>query len=166
MICGIRNTLLRVLGCWPQQWKPWVLTTEPPEYFKDVIFIISHSLLLKRLSNSCADLASGRGFECMLSHLRLKCSTLCNPMDCSPPGSSVHGILQARRLEWAAMPSSRGSSWPNGQTHGSCSSCIAGRFFTAEPLGKQGWVRCASMSSLTASLFGTQRVPIHTDVDI
>ena len=36
--------------------------------------------------------------------------TLCDPMDCSPPGSSVHGILQARILEWVAMPSSRGSS--------------------------------------------------------
>ena len=40
------------------------------------------------------------------------CPTLCDPMDCSPPGSSVHGILQARVLEWAAMPSSRGSSKP------------------------------------------------------
>ena len=39
-------------------------------------------------------------------HLRL---ILCHPMDCSPPGSPVHGILQARRLEWVAMPSSRGS---------------------------------------------------------
>ena len=38
------------------------------------------------------------------------CPTACDPMDCSPPGSSVHGILQARRLEWVAMPSSRGSS--------------------------------------------------------
>ena len=37
---------------------------------------------------------------------------LCNPMDCSPPGSSVHGILQARILEWVAMPSTRGSSQP------------------------------------------------------
>ena len=37
------------------------------------------------------------------------CLTLCDPMDCSPPGSSVHGILQARILEWVAMPSSRGS---------------------------------------------------------
>ena len=36
------------------------------------------------------------------------CPTLCNPMDSSPPGSSVHGILQARILEWVAMPSSRG----------------------------------------------------------
>ena len=38
------------------------------------------------------------------------CPTLCNPMDCSPPGSSVHEILQARILEWVVMPSSRGSS--------------------------------------------------------
>jgi len=37
------------------------------------------------------------------------CATLCDPMDCSPPGSPVHGILQARMLEWDAMPSSRGS---------------------------------------------------------
>ena len=41
---------------------------------------------------------------------------LCNPMDCSPPGSSVHGILQARILEWVAMPSSRGSSQPRDRT--------------------------------------------------
>ena len=41
--------------------------------------------------------------------------TLCNPMDCSPPGSSLHGILQARILEWVAMPSSRGSSRPRDQ---------------------------------------------------
>ena len=40
------------------------------------------------------------------------CPTLCNPMDCSPPGSSFHGILQARILEWIAMPSSRRHSQP------------------------------------------------------
>ena len=47
---------------------------------------------------------------CMLS--LQSCATLCNPMDCSPPGFSVHGIFQARLLEWVAVPSSRGSSWP------------------------------------------------------
>ena len=52
------------------------------------------------------------------------CLTLCNPMHCSPPGSSVHGILQARILEWVAMPSSRGSSWPRDQTQVSCTACI------------------------------------------
>ena len=55
------------------------------------------------------------------------CPTLCNPMDYSPPGSSVHGILQERILEWVAFPFSRGSSWPRDQTW---VSCIAGRFFT------------------------------------
>ena len=44
------------------------------------------------------------------------CPTLCNPMDCSPPSSSVHRILQARILEWVAMPSSR-SSWPGYRIH-------------------------------------------------
>ena len=55
------------------------------------------------------------------------------PMDCSPPRSSVHGILQARILEWVAMFSSRGSSGPRDQTG---ISCIAGRLFTTEPPGK------------------------------
>ena len=44
------------------------------------------------------------------------CPTLCDPIDCIPPGSSVHGILQARILERVAMPFSRGSSWPRGRT--------------------------------------------------
>ena len=62
--------------------------------------------------------------------------TLCDPLDSSPPGSSVHGILQARMLEWVAISSSRGSSWPRSGTHISCVYCIAGRLFTAEPPGK------------------------------
>ena len=44
------------------------------------------------------------------------CLTLCDPMDCSPPGSSVHGILQARILEWVAIPFSRGSSQAKDRT--------------------------------------------------
>ena len=55
------------------------------------------------------------------------CLTLCDPMDCSLPGFSVHGILQARILEWAAIPFSRGSSQPRVQTR---ISCVAGGFFT------------------------------------
>ena len=59
------------------------------------------------------------------------CLILCNPMNCSLPDSSVHGILQARILEWVAVPFSRGSSQPRDQTQ---VSCIAGRFFLlAEP---------------------------------
>ena len=55
------------------------------------------------------------------------CLTLCNPMDFSPPGSAVNGIFQARMLEWAAISSSRGSSWPRDLTY---VSHIAGWFFT------------------------------------
>ena len=72
-------------------------------------------------------------FYSLFSSLKVKkkvaqsCPTLCNSMDCSLPGSFVHGILQSRILEWVAMSSSRGSSWPRDQTW---VSCIAGRFFT------------------------------------
>ena len=58
------------------------------------------------------------------------CPTLCDPMDYSPPGFSVHGIFQARILERVVMPSARGSSWPRDWSHISCVSCIADRFFT------------------------------------
>ena len=64
------------------------------------------------------------------------CQTLWDPMDCSPPGSSIHGILQARILEWVAIPFSRGSFCPRDQT---CVSRIAGKFFffkPSEPPGK------------------------------
>ena len=55
------------------------------------------------------------------------CLTLCDPMDCSPSGSSLHGILQARILEWVAVSSSRGSSQSRDWTQ---VSCIVGRLFT------------------------------------
>ena len=55
------------------------------------------------------------------------CPTLCDCMDCSLPGSSVHGISQARLLEWVAIYFSRGSSQPRDRTW---VSCVAGRFFT------------------------------------
>ena len=63
------------------------------------------------------------------------CPTVCDPMDCSPPGSSVHGILQARILEWVTMSSSRGSSLLRDRTC-ICAFHIAGGFFTTEPSGK------------------------------
>ena len=55
------------------------------------------------------------------------CPTLCNLMDCSPPGFSVRGISQARVLEWVAIFSSREFLWPRDQTHISCISCIGRR---------------------------------------
>ena len=59
--------------------------------------------------------------------LAQSCPTLCDPMDYSPPGSSVHGILQARTLKWVAIPFSRGSSRPKNQTQ---VSHVANGFFT------------------------------------
>ena len=75
--------------------------------------------------------------HCVTNHHSLKvkvsklltqsCQTLCNAMDCSLPGSSIHKILQARILEWVAIPFSRGASRPRDRTQVSCTS---GRFFT------------------------------------
>ena len=59
-----------------------------------------------------------------LSVCGCSCLSLWDPMDCSPRASSVHGILQARILEWFAISFSRGSSWPRDQTWVSCISCI------------------------------------------
>ena len=63
-------------------------------------------------------------YEVLVTHW---CPNLCNPMDYSPPGSSVRGMLQARILEWVAIPSLRASSRPR---DGIQVFCIAGRFFT------------------------------------
>ena len=61
------------------------------------------------------------------------CPTLCNPMDCNPPSSSVYEILRTRMLEWVDISFSRGSSRPRDGTH---VSCITGRFSTTKPPGK------------------------------
>ena len=64
---------------------------------------------------------------CMLAKSLQSCLTLCEPMDCSLPESSVHGILQVRILEWVAMPSSRGSSQPRDRSLVSYVSCFGRR---------------------------------------
>ena len=61
---------------------------------------------------------------CVHTQLLSLVLTLRHPMDCSSPGSSVHGIFQAGILEWVAISSSRGSSQPRDRTHVSCISCI------------------------------------------
>ena len=67
---------------------------------------------------------------CLVAQL---CLTICDPMDCSPPGSFVHEDAPGKNMQWVAMPSSRGSSQPRVQTQ---VSHITGRFFTIEPRGK------------------------------
>ena len=70
-------------------------------------------------------------FPCMRAQ---SCPISCDdPMDCSPPGSSVHGILQARVLEWAAISCSRGSSRPGIEPASAASPALAGGFFGTEP---------------------------------
>ena len=70
---------------------------------------------------------------CMRAKLLQPYLILCDPMDCSPSGSSVHGILQARILEWVAMASSRGSSRPRDQTCVSYVSCTGRWVFFTKP---------------------------------
>ena len=88
------------------------------------------------------------------------CLTLCDPMDCSPPGSSVQEILQARILEWVAMPSSRGSSQPRDENHVSCVSCF-GRWFLYHwgfPCGSAGKESACNVGDL-GSIPGLGRSP-------
>ena len=76
------------------------------------------------------------GFRKQMCAQSLSRVRLCDSVDCSPPGSSVHWIFLEQILEWVAIPSSRGSSQPRDWTQVSCISCMAGRYFTAEPPGK------------------------------
>ena len=91
-----------------------------------------------------------------MAHL---CPTLCDPMDCSPPGFSVHGILQARILEWVAIPFSRRSSQPRDWTR---IFCIAGRFFTVwDTKGR----RNSPQSSLLQYLFLIHTLSVSRGAD-
>ena len=94
------------------------------------------------------------------------CPTLCDSMDCSLPGSSVCRILLARILEWVAMLSSRGFSWPRGWTRISCISCFAGRIFTAKPLGKLHIGVQPINSTVTVSGGKQRNSAIHIHVSI
>ena len=74
--------------------------------------------------------------RCARTFTRLSCLTLGDPVDCSPPSSSVLGILQARILEWAAMPSSKGSPNPGVKPRSSASQVVS---LLTEPPGKSDW---------------------------
>ena len=76
------------------------------------------------------------GSVSVYTHAHL-CSTLCNPMNHSPPGSSVHGICQARILEWVAISFSGGNLLDPGiEPISPASPALAGRFYTTGPPGK------------------------------
>ena len=95
-------------------------------------------------------------FLCVCVLVARSCPTLCDPTNCRPPGFSVHGILQARTLEWIAIPFSRGSSWPRDRT---LVSCIAGRLFTVWATGKSlHFLNVFKMSSSTS--FWSRRINV------
>ena len=92
------------------------------------------------------------------------CPTLCDPMDCSPTGSSVHGISQARTLEPVAVSYSRGSLRPSDRTHISCVSWIGRRLFTTAPCGKpevSNWLTLIAVIIylFDYGLFSPQKMP-------
>ena len=74
---------------------------------------------------------------CVCACLVALCLTLCDPMNCSLPGSSVHGISQARIPEWVAIPSSQRSSKSRDRIQVSCISCNAGGFFYCWATGRE-----------------------------
>ena len=116
MTCVVRNLLLNIL--------PFYYWLQSYECTFDLECVSSPYLLNFPVLSSCS-----------ISELEMKwrsefaqsCLILWDAMDCSLPGSCVHGTFQARVLEWVALSFSRGSSWPRDQT---LVSCIAGRHFT------------------------------------
>ena len=84
------------------------------------------------------------------SKVAQSCPTLCDPVDCSLPGFSVYGILQARILKWVAISFSRGSSQARNQT---LVSCIAGRFFT-------NWATREARPGVKSSLLSVSKVRV------
>ena len=92
------------------------------------------SMELHRVGHDWSDLAAAAAWIWALhAQVPQLCLTLCDPVDSTLPGSSVHEIPQARTLEWVVMFSSSRSSQPRDQT---CIFCIANRLLTTQPLGK------------------------------
>ena len=102
---------------------------------------------------------------CMHAKLLQSCLTLCNPMICSLPGSSVHGILQATILEWAAMPLSRGSSWPRDQTHPLCQHWQAGSLPLVPPGKSFSWSPYLKYTITLSSVQSLNRVQLCNPMD-
>ena len=138
-LCQVLDTKILILGGLRTHGYPKRTEREPRQgntgkvregFLEDTMLKLSW-----RLSQGFPEVHRGKGFvilneqwvqrACVRAQLLQSCPILCNPMDCNPPGSSVHGIFQARILEWSAMPSSRGSFWPRDQTHISCVSSTA-----------------------------------------
>ena len=123
---------------WQKNSVPWA-TREAQAIIALTVFLLARELLEWRYS--CHLISASCAPEKLKVLAAQSCPTLCHPVDCSPPGSSVHVIFQARVLEWAAILFSRGSSQPRDWTW---VSCFAGRFFmTQDPKPTISWLlRC------------------------
>ena len=102
-----------------KEWYPAIISSKSPkeDFFSHI------SSLFQRTTNIIQGCVMYYGTWVCAKSLQ-SCLTLCDPMDCSPPGSSAHGILQARILEWVVTTFSRGSSWPRDLTGISYISCM------------------------------------------
>jgi len=120
--CGKHSWSQKGLYCWQPKYY-WLIHIPAP--FLN-LSVLCHQICLEPA------IIKNAVYRCMKvkceSEVAQSCLTLRNPMDCSLPGSSVHGVLQARVLEWVAMPSSGGFFQPRDQTQ---ISHIADRFFTS-----------------------------------
>ena len=96
-----------------------------------------NSLLRSRVPIKCIQIRIL--FRIKIVHACSVVSDFCDPLDCSPPGSSVRGIFQARILEWVAVSYSRRSSWPRDLTHISRISCLEQILYTVPPGKPLGW---------------------------
>ena len=115
--------------------EPWFLPIQVPVHFSHPVWasVLKATSFLPTLLSQPPQpgfilpgtITSWHYVLCLVAQL-----CLCNPMDCSPPGSFIHGILQARILAWIVIPFSKGSSQSRGRAQ---VSHIAGRFFTSEP---------------------------------
>ena len=109
-------------------------------FINKVLLLIEHRLYSLQIvccyfCSTKSELSSWDRYVCVL--VAPSCSTLCDPMDCTLPGSSVHGILQGRILEWVAISFSKGSFWPRNRTWVCLLHCrqILYRLSTREALG-------------------------------
>ena len=98
------------------------------------LVILLHSRITGSLAQQLFFVSTSSHFpvinSCVPAKLLQSCPSLCDPMNCSPPGSSVSGLLQAGILEWVVMMSSRGSSRPGTEPASPMSSALAGGFCT------------------------------------
>ena len=121
-----------------------------PKHLKYWFWGYKHTVVSKQFHKHRKHKLSRQGCHihrsAVLGLVAQSCPTFCDPMDCSPPGSFVHGILQAKILEWVAIVFSRGSSQPRDQTW---VSCIADRFFALWATREFTIIYCSQLSGTT-----------------